>query len=91
MIELLDFIDARIDPSDPIHAAARDWVKRCRELLNRGEELRERAMQLLDADDIEGADAELKKIEAATDALQAIVEGQASVLAALRPSTETMQ
>jgi hypothetical protein len=91
MIALLDFIDAHVDPHDPVHAEAREWVKRCRELLRRGAELADECRRLMDDDDLEGAEALVAQREAVTDELKAICERQTSVLCALRTSTDTMQ
>jgi hypothetical protein len=91
---LLDFIEANTDPSDPAQVHAREWAQRMRELHERLNELIEKIVALIAADDPDQLDAfvsavaERNKVSAELAQLCHRMEG-VSVL--VHPSTETMQ
>jgi len=86
MVALLNAVEELANHNDPVHTEARDWIKRCRELISRQEELYQKQRELLDAAD--AAAAEYNKV---TAELLAKIGRQQSVLASLRTSTETLQ
>jgi hypothetical protein len=91
MIELLDAIEASLDPHDPVHTNARDMLTLQRELHKRGVALRAEADRAADAGDFERAMELLEQGAAVLREQTAIAARSRQVSSRLHRVTERVQ